>query len=496
MSTSTAPAPERPLLLTWPSPAPVAPPVPHVVDVLPLWDYFQAGCEARKISIEEADCHRIICQTYEAAICGFMPGIEYFITNMPRRIGKTKILEFCAAWTIGEFANAQLIGGCYSEMLIKRSLAFIGSTLRHPFHLDLYGDHLHTMRADLVTTLEGGTIYGAGTTATVTGFGAGLKEPAGGYVWLDDPAKPDEALSKVSSAAVIQNFETTWKGCRNSDSFTPIIINAQRLGPDDLPGYILKTYPEKTHLLKFPCFVQGFSQFPLTWSDDTMVGLQKTRIGRFVLASQFQQEPISLGGNLIKTDDFKYYDPAEAKVIEWEAIVITIDTALKTKEANDYSCAQAWGRANRRAYLLDQAWGKWESPQLLQLTVAFWGKVVGDYPMAPVKMQIEEKAAGTGLIQQLNQNGIPAEGIERDIDKVRRVQSILTYQEAGLVYVPAPTKVDENHFVHGFLTECAEFKPDMTHAHDDRVDCFADGVKELLGEPLSILDVLGTPPRR
>lgn len=466
------------------------------VDVLRLWDFFQAFVEANRVSVVLSGCHEEICDLYEAAILGQMMGYEYFLVNMPRRIGKTKILEALACWTIGEFTEAQMIYGSYSDPLVKRSMAYIGATLRRPWYIDLYGDQLHTLRSELITTVDGGSLYGAGTMATITGFGAGLKEPAGGFEAIDDPAKPDAALSKVESANVIQNFETTWKGCRNSDRYTPIIINAQRLGPDDLPGYVEKTYPNKTFKLKFPCFVSGKSQFPDTWSDSTMVDLMKTRIGRFVLASQFQQEPIALGGNLIQTENFQHYDPAEAGAIVWETIVLTVDTALKTKEENDYSCIQAWGRAVRRAYLLDQAWGKWESPQLLGVAIEMWRKTQSTHPLAPLRMVIEEKAAGTGLLQQMNEAGVPAEGIERDTDKVRRVQAILTYQEAGLVYVPAPTKVDAEHWVHGFLTECAEFKPDMTHTHDDRVDCFADGVKELLGEPLSILELLGAAPRR
>lgn len=482
------------------SPSATAPAEDPPADVLPFWTFFEAFVELNRVSVViDRACHGEICDMYEAAVTGELPGYEYFIVNMPRRIGKTKILEALACWMFGEFEDAQMIYGSYSDPLVKRSMAYVQATMQRPWYIDIYGDKVHTRRADLVTTVAGGTLYGAGTTATITGFGAGLKEPAGGFEAIDDPAKPDEALSKVESAKVIQNFETTWKGCRNSDRWTPIIVNAQRIGPDDLPGYILKTYPNKTLRLKFPCFVgtgaSAASAFPDTWSIDTMRDLMKTRIGRYVLASQFQQEPTSLGGNLIQTDSFQRYDPAEARAIDWETIVITIDTALKTKELNDYSCAQAWGRATRRAYLLDQAWGKWESPELLTTIQLFWEKTRADYPLASIKLIVEEKAAGTGLIQQLNALGVPAEGIERDIDKVRRVQAILPYQEAGLVYVPAPDKVDEAHWVHGFLTECAEFKPDMTHAHDDRVDCFADGVRELLGEPLSILDVLGTGRR-
>lgn len=475
--------------------AAAASPAAPEADFIHLRDYWPIFVEKNRVNVEVYPCHYEICDTYEAALTGALPGIEYICVHMPRRTAKTKILEALGTWALGEF-DIQSIYGAYAEPLVKRTMRYMAATMARNWYKDLYGDLIHDRSSNLITTTEGGYIYGAGAMASVIGFGAGSKDIAGGYIAFDDPAKADEALSKIESAKVIQNFEVTWKGCRNSDRFCPIIVNAQRLGPNDLPGYLQTEYRSKTLVLKFPCFVSGKSQFPDTWSDSTMVDLMKTRIGRFVLASQFQQEPISLGGNLIQTDSFVRYDPNEAKSIEWDSIVITIDTALKTKEENDYSCAQAWGRAVRRAYLLDQAWGKWESPELLKTTIAFWHKINEDFPRASIRLVIEEKAAGTGLIQQLNEAGIPAQGIERDIDKVRRVQAVLPYQEAGLVYVPAPERVGPEHWVHGFLMECAEFKPDLTHAHDDRVDCFADGVQQLLGDSQSILELLGVKPRR
>ena len=474
-------------------------------DVLSLWDFFETFVYQNRVSLTLHDEHREICDVYERAICGEFAGVyEYIIVDLCRRIGKTKLLEALGCWTLGEFDDAQIIEACYSSPLVRRSLAYIGRTLRMPWYLDLYGDRLHTIGLELVTTLAGGSLYGAGTGATITGFGAGLKEPGGGYIALDDPAKPDEALSKVESANVIQNFETTFKGCRNSDRFCPIIINAQRLGPDDLPGYVLKTYPNRTLVIKFPCFVAPasrrpstapdcVSRFPETWSASTSQDLQKTRVGRFVLASQFQQDPIALGGNLIQIESFKRYDVREAPAMKWETIILTVDTALKAKELNDYSCAQAWGRLSRRAYLFDQVWGKWEAPELLARITVFVAKIRRDFPQIIVRVVIEEKAAGSGLLQQLRANGIPAEGIERDVDKVRRVQAILPYQETGLVYIP---QAGSTEWVDGFVAECAEFKPDMTHAHDDRVDCFADGVNLLLCAGPSILDALGAKPLR
>lgn len=492
--------PDEPNSTSKPDEATAAPEPP-----IPLRDYFKAFIGGNRVILNDYACHAEICDAYEAAFTGTLVGIDYVLVHMPRRTGKTKILEALPTWVFGEFDGAQMLYGSYTEPLVKRTIRYVAATMQRAWYKDLYGDLIHTKSANLVTTVGGGTLYGAGTTATVVGYGAGLKEPAGGFIGLDDPSNADAVFSKVESKKVIDNFENTWKGCRNSDRWTPILVNAQRLGPDDLPGYIHTTYPNRTLILKFPAFhVPGWRSkpsseadavpaFPDTWGLNTLADLKKTRLGRYVLASQFQQEPIALGGNLIPIEKFQRYDWASARATDWEQIVITVDTAMKIKEANDYSCAQAWGLKERRAYLIDQVHGKWESPELLANVVTFMGKVKADFPMCPIRCLVEEKAAGTGLIQQMHAAGVPAEGIERAIDKVQRVQGVLPFIESGLVFVPK----DEGGpaWLAGFLQECAAFKPDGTHAHDDRVDTMVDGVETLLGKGLSILDVLGLPNR-
>ena len=370
--------------------------------------------------------------------------------------------------------------------LARPSIGLVSSVLRRSPPRPPVGSDHDDQRRDDARRRHGRIAHGQGRQAA---------RPAGGFICVDDPAKPEEALSPVESEKLRRWFETTLRSRRNSDRYCPIIIIAQRLAPDDLPGYILETYPKHTRLIKFPALVNDVSQFPETISTETLLALKKTRYGRFVLASQYQQEPIALGGNLIQTASFRRYKRADIVGAIWEELLITVDTALKVKEANDYSCFQLWGKWKGKIYLLDQMHGKWESPALLKNAIVFSQKCRAAWPMTPLRMVIEEKAAGTGLIQQLNVAGIPAQGIERDIDKVRRVQAILPYQEAGLVMIPADNE-PECDWVAGFLTECAQFKPDGTHAHDDRVDCFADGVQILLARKLSILDVLGLEKRR
>lgn len=460
---------------------------------LPLWEFFsEAFIPLQGIELPMKAAHREICDTLEDAYLGNLPEkIKFVIVNMPPRIGKTKIVEALACWGEGYFPDSQIIYTSYSSSLVERSISYIAGVLMGSWFKECFGDFLHTKTLSLITTIFGGQIVGEGTGGSLTGKGGGLKRPAGGVIVIDDPSKPEEALSPVESEKLRRWLHTTIERRRNSDRYCPIILIMQRLAPDDLTGYILETYPENTLLLKFPALVDDVSQFPETISTDTLLALKKTRYGRFVLASQYQQEPIALGGNLIQIASFRRYKPQDLPPdLEWEEMIITVDTALKVKEANDYSCAQLWGKFEKRIYLLDQIHGKWESPALLANSIVFSEKCRDAYPRAPIRMVVEEKAAGTGLIQQLNVAGVPAEGIERDIDKVRRVQAILPYQEAGLVLIPADNSPGCD-WLPGFLTECAQFKPDGTHAHDDMVDCFADGVQLLLGRTLSILDVLG-----
>lgn len=477
-------------------------------DLLPFWDFFQEMIEHNKILIELREQHREICELYQAAVLGEMPGYEYFVVNMPRRTLKTKILQGLAGWTLGEFTDAQLMYGCYSEKLVGQSVRYVAhQVMNRIWYKELYGDLVHTRSNDTVTTVDGGMLYGAGMAATGAGYGAGMKAPGGGYISLDDPANPLGSFSAVQRENTIENFETIWKGCRNSDLWCPIFINAQRIGPEDLPGYVEENYRNKTYVLRFPLRIKlgsykeaadasdptAVSAFPDAWSLSTLADYEKTRLGRFVVASQFQQQPIALGGNLIPVDEFVRYDPAEAVNMRFEKMVITVDTALKTKEANDDSAAALWGLIQKKAYLVDCVYGKWESPELLERITLFYDKHKSTPGWPRPRIIIEEKAAGTPLLQNLVKNGVPAKGIERDIDKVRRVQSVLPYIETGLCCIPMSIGNADYRpppWLEFWIKQHAAFTPLMTHAHDDLVDTSADAIDYLLARKLSSWDVL------
>lgn len=461
-------------------------------DFISLWQFFsEVFVPQLGLELPLKWQHKVACDVLQDAVLNqlFLPNGErakIIIVNLPPRVGKTKLMEALCCWMMAYFPESQIIYTSYAADLAEISLLNISKVLRSPWFIDLYGDHVHTKRSDYLATMEGGQLFAEGTGGSLTGKGGGLKREAGGFIVIDDPAKPDESLSAKEAENVRKWFENTLKDRRNSSDYCPIIVCAQRLAPLDLPGYLLAEYRDQIHLVKFPALVNGESQFPETISTAELLLYQRTRIGRFVLASKYQQEPVSLGGNLIVTDEFRWYDLTPA--LQWGRKIITCDTAFTKKAENDFCVLQCWGQLedSNFAYLIDQARGHWESPTLLRTAGEFWKKHNSGHECPVSKFLIEEATAGPGLIQQFAELGIPTEGIRRVKDKAARVQDVLPYISSGLVYLPK-----EEPFIDEFIGECAAFTQTESHAHDDQVDCMVDGIQELMAGGGGLLSLYG-----
>lgn len=448
-----------------------------------FWDYFrECFVPFNNLELPLKPLHRGVCEALQKAILGDL-GKSFVIINIPPRVGKTKTLEALMTYQLGFFPDSQIIYTSYSNELAKTSVRYAQETMSSEWYKQLFPETgLGSIRqADHFNTTAGGKVYGDGVGGSLTGLGAGLKRPAGGFIVIDDPAKPDEALSRVESEKVRFWFENTLKSRRNSSQWTPIIVCAQRLAPDDLPGFLMENYPQDCEVIKFPALVNGESQIPETVSTKDLLDTQ--RVNPFAFSAQYQQEPIVLGGNLIKLGDFRYYDYGSPPKIDFK--VITADTALKAKEHNDWTVLQCWGRSQRKAYLIDQIRGRW-SPAEAQTNATVFYKKHNKTGSPVAYVSVEEAAAGTTMIADLRKKGVPARGVVRIRDKVTRVKDILAYQATGMVYLPQGAP-----WLPAFESECASFREDGKSTHDDQVDCFADGVLILLGRATSILSVIG-----
>lgn len=195
----------------------------------------------------------------------------------------------------------------------------------------------------------------------------------------------------------------------------------------------------------------------------------------------YQQNPFITDGGIFKTEWFKSY-----RVLpKLKFAVITVDTAQKTKEQNDYSVFALWGQGeDGNAYLIDILRGKWESPDLIKMAKAFWHKHI---PIFNIRsMNVEDKVSGTTLIQTLSKSVdpvIPIKAVQRNIDKITRANDVAPFIESGRVYLP-----EKAEWLNDFIVEHAQFP---NGAHDDQVDTTSDGLNIIFGKSItSIWDVL------
>ncbi len=315
----------------------------------------------------------------------------------------------------------------------------------------------------------------------------------GDVVIWDDPQSPELAHSEVDRETTIRVFKETLPTRLNNPDRSAIVIIQQRLHQDDISGHILKEGYGYEHLCmpmefdpKHRCKTSIGWVDPRTKNDELLfeerfprdvVDRDKKVMGSFATAGQFQQRPKPKGGNIFRDEWWGEYTVLPA--LEWRKVYA--DTAQKTKEKNDYSVLECWGKSkNGQAILIDLKRGKWEAPELLKNARAFWAKhkaVVGKGTLR--SFNIEDKVSGTGLIQTLKREGIPTVAVQRNIDKTVRGFDAAPLVESGNVLLPRDTE-----WLSDFLEEASVFP---NGKNDDMVDPMMDAVIDILqgntGEP-------------
>lgn len=328
-----------------------------------------------------------------------------------------------------------------------------------------------------------GGCYATSTLGQVTGFRAGhMAEGFQGCIIIDDPLKPVDSLSKIKRDAVNNAFINTVQS-RKASPDTPIIVIMQRLADEDLTGFLLAGGDGKDweHVCIPAINDDGESYWPEKEPIDSLLQLKEK--GNFTFEGQYQQRPYVLGGEIIKGEWFGRYTELPPEK-HWVRRAIFADTAMKTGEANDFTVfLDALLARDGKVYVLNVWRKKVMAPGLLQLAKDVWASTQG----RAQALYIEDKASGTGLIQQL-QDGtqfIPVLPIERTKDKFTRVMEVQPRIQSGGVMLPesAPWVVD-------FISECEAFTANDTHKHDDQVDPLIDAVNIFMGNSFNLAALL------
>jgi predicted phage terminase large subunit-like protein len=194
---------------------------------------------------------------------------------------------------------------------------------------------------------------------------------------------------------------------------------------------------DETHVIESPLgrrFVtrkNGEVLQPERESKATLITMRET-IGSYNFESQYQQSPVPLGGNMIRTDWLRYYDPGELPE-RFSCVIQSWDTANKSGELNDFSVCTTWGVYDGHYYLLDVFRRRLNYPDLKRAVHEQARK------HSPSHIVIEDKASGTQLIQDLKSEGVfgikPFEPPPQ-CDKIVRLHAQTAEFESGRVLLP------------------------------------------------------------
>lgn len=435
-----------------------------------LLTFTQTMFASRKGGVFKRNQHQdLICNALERVVIG---DVKRLIINVPPRSGKTElaVINFIA-WCMGNFPDSEFIHASYSKRLAAANTYAVRALMQNETyqevfrHTSLAGD---SKAKDEFRTAHGGIVYATGAEGTITGYGAGkMRDYFGGAIVIDDPHKAGEANSQIMRQNVLDWFQTTMESRKNSPD-TPIIVIMQRLHENDLSGFLLDGgNGEHWQHVCIPALDDADESF---WPEQMPTAdLHRQRESNsYVFAGQMMQTPAPVGGGIFKSAWWRYYTSAP----NFNYRMIYADTAMKTGEENDYSVFQCWGVTENDVYLIDQIRGKWEAPELKARAKSFWQKHRAITNGTLRQMKVEDKSSGTGLIQQLKQEGLPVFGIKRDKDKVTRGYDAAPMVESGHVYLP-----ENAPFVGDLLHELSMFP---NGKNDDQVDPLMDAIMDNL----------------
>ena len=300
----------------------------------------------------------------------------------------------------------------------------------------------------------------------------------GGSVIIVDDANDPGDISDVK----IQNVIRFWTQKMSSRSNNPEndchIMVQQRIGENDLTGYIKKNDLEKDWVeLVLPMEYEESRKcktVPLryinnkTWEDwrtkegelliPSRMGVKaveelKKKLGSYGYAGQYQQRPAPAVGGILQKSWFKKWE--HSVMPRFDFIIQSWDTAFSDKPDAAYSACTTWG-----------VWGENSEEGLYKaILISMWRGRVG-YPELRARAQrlakdykdigvhknmypatnkvdvclIEAKATGDPLIRDLRAAGVPAVGYMPKGDKHSRVQRVAASIECGLIYLPTEEK--------------------------------------------------------
>lgn len=417
---------------------------------------------------------------YLEAICHALTNVHagherrLVVTVPPRHLKSITASVAFVAWVLGHDPTAKIMVASYSHDLARHH----SNQTRMIMESEWYqADFLHTRisergnRALELETTRGGVRKAVSVGGSITGFGADI-------IIVDDCMKADEAKSPTIRQELRNWFDNTLLSRLNDKARGKIISIQQRLHEDDLPAYMLeKGYahldlpaistrdelisvgPGRAHRRKVGT--------PLNPSREDLATLDQLRrdLGPVVFSAQYQQQPVTADGNMIRMEWFGTYEELLPRP-RFHKVVQSWDTGLTSAPTSDWSVCTTWGFEldHKKWHLLDVFRRRLDFPDLKRAVIELRRTWRAD------QVIMERAGSGFALYQDLRSTAEFKPIMVRPVaSKEERFNGCLAEVEAGNFLLPK-----EAPWLDDFRSELKSFP---SGKYDDQVDSFSQFVK-------------------
>ena len=407
----------------------------------------------------EGGHHKIMSDAFNRIANG---ELKRLIINMPPRHTKSEFASHLfPAWYLGKYPDRKVIQTAHTAELAVGFGRKVRNLVGSEDYQKIFSDvslSVDSKAAGRWNTNLGGEYFAIGVGGAVTGKGADI-------LIVDDPHSEQEAAMNDPSV-YDKTYEWYTSGPRQRlQPGGAICLVMTRWSKKDLTGSIIKASIERGgadewEVIEFPAILpSGNAVWPEFWPIEQLEAL-KAELPLSKWSAQYQQDPSSEEGAIIKREWWREWEQKDPPQCEF--VIQSWDTAFLAKETADYSACTTWGvftnsDGETNIILLDALQERLEFPNLKIRAYQMYKEY------DPDAFIVEAKAAGTPLIFELRQMGIPVGEYtpSRGHDKIARVNAVSDLFSSGHVWAP------KTRWAELVIEEFAAFP---LGDHDDLVD--------------------------
>ena len=286
--------------------------------------------------------------------------VKRLVTCAPPRHLKSFITTICLpAFLLGRNPSEKIVCISYSQDLAENFAHLCRKLMESQQYKRSFPqtrlDPKRSTKREIGTTKNGHRLA-TSVHGKLTGLG-------GEFLIIDDPMKADDAFSDTVREGVNTWFDSTLSSRLDNPKTGRIVVVAQRLHVDDLPGRLIErggweqlilplvAYEDQSFEIGNVIMERGAGHIlhEEHFGEEEVAHLRAT-IPSSLFEAQWNQRPVPSGGYLFK---LAWLNHTEEVPEHFDLIVQSWDTALMTNETNDYTVCVTAGFRGKEIHIID-----------------------------------------------------------------------------------------------------------------------------------------------